>query len=123
MKDLRAADLTFALAFPDTYEVGMSNLGFRLLYHALNDRPGVACERVFLPWPDLEAMLRGAEAAALHARVARAGARLRRARRHAAVRALRTSVLALLDLAGIPLLTRERGAEDPVVARRRAVRL
>ena len=57
-KDLGAARLKFALAFPDTYEVGMSNLGFRLLYHALNDVPGIACERVFLPWPDLEASLR-----------------------------------------------------------------
>jgi hypothetical protein len=57
-KDLSAARLRFALAFPDTYEVGMSNLGFRLLYHALNDVPGIACERAFLPWPDLEGMLR-----------------------------------------------------------------
>src|SRR5512147_2694407 len=57
-KDLGAARLRFALAFPDTYEVGMSNLGFRLLYHLLNDRPELACERVFLPWPDMEGMLR-----------------------------------------------------------------
>src|SRR5690242_1187688 len=59
-KDLAQARVRFALAFPDTYEVGMSNLGFRLLYHALNDRDGVACERVFLPWPDMDAMLREA---------------------------------------------------------------
>src|SRR5512141_663740 len=58
VKDPRAVRLRFALAFPDTYEVGMSNLGFRLLYHALNDRDAVACARVFLPWPDMEAMLR-----------------------------------------------------------------
>ena len=57
-KDLAAAAVRFALAFPDTYEVGMSNLGFRLLYHALNERDGVACERVFLPWPDMEALLK-----------------------------------------------------------------
>ena len=61
-KDPAAVRLRFALAFPDTYEVGMSNLGFRLLYHALNDRPDVACERVFLPWPDMEAMLRAERA-------------------------------------------------------------
>ena len=57
-KDASRVRLRFALAFPDTYEVGMSNLGFRLLYHALNDRDDVACERVFLPWPDMDAMLR-----------------------------------------------------------------
>ena len=48
-KDLASAGVRFALAFPDTYEVGMSNLGFRLLYALLNDRPEIACERVFLP--------------------------------------------------------------------------
>src|SRR5512132_1834445 len=58
VKDLDQVRVRFALAFPDTYEVGMSNLGFRLLYHLLNDRPDVACERVFLPWPDMEGMLR-----------------------------------------------------------------
>ena len=43
-KDLTQAKVKFALAFPDVYEVGMSNLGFRLLYHTLNDRPDVAPE-------------------------------------------------------------------------------
>src|ERR1700682_5691728 len=57
-KDLAKARVTWALAFPDTYEVGMSNVGFRLLYHALNERPDVACERAFMPWPDMEAALK-----------------------------------------------------------------
>src|SRR5436853_7121822 len=57
-KDLAAARVKWALAFPDTYEVGMSNVGFRLLYHALNERPDVACERLFMPWPHLAAALR-----------------------------------------------------------------
>ena len=86
-KDLSHARVRFALAFPDTYEVGMSNLGFRLLYHLLNDRPDVACERVFLPWPDMEGMLRERGLAALHARVARARPRLRPPRGDAPVRA------------------------------------
>src|ERR1700674_1714494 len=57
-KDLTKVALKWALAFPDTYEVGMSNVGFRLLYHALNERPDAACERVFMPWPDMEAALK-----------------------------------------------------------------
>src|ERR1700730_975428 len=57
-KDLARAEVKWALAFPDTYEVGMSNVGFRLLYHALNERPDIACERAFMPWPDLEEALR-----------------------------------------------------------------
>jgi radical SAM family uncharacterized protein/radical SAM-linked protein len=114
-KDLSAAGLRFALAFPDTYEVGMSNLGFRLLYHLLNDRPEIACERVFLPWPDLEAMLR-AEGLPLFTLESRApvatfdvlGVTLQ-------FELAATSVLALLDLAGIPLLARDRDGGHPLV--------
>lgn len=114
-KDLSSVRLRFALAFPDTYEVGMSNLGFRLLYHALNDRPDVACERLFLPWPDMEAMLRrhGLPLFTLESRAPARdfdviGVTLQ-------FELCYTSVLALLDLARVPLLTRERGPDDPVV--------
>jgi len=48
------ADLRFVLAFPDVYEVGMSHLGLRILYHILNGVPGIAAERAFAPWPDME---------------------------------------------------------------------
>ena len=114
-KDLSTAGLRFALAFPDTYEVGMSNLGFRLLYHLLNDRPEIACERVFLPWPDLEGMLR-AERLPLFTLESRApvaafdvlGVTLQ-------FELAYTSVLAMLDLAGIPLLSRDRGDDHPLV--------
>ena len=52
------ADLRFALAFPDTYEVGMSHLGFQILYSILNEIPHVAAERCFAVWPDRERQLR-----------------------------------------------------------------
>ncbi len=114
-KDLRAARVTFALGFPDTYEVGMSNLGFRLLYHALNDRADVACERVFLPWPDLGTMLR-------EARLPLFTLESRAPVREFDVLGLTlqfelcyTSCLELLDLAGIPVLARERTAAHPLV--------
>ena len=51
-------DLRFALAFPDTYEVGMSHLGFQILYSILNELPHVAAERCFAVWPDRENQLR-----------------------------------------------------------------
>lgn len=114
-KDLGAARVRVALAFPDTYEVGMSNLGFRLLYHLLNDQPGLACERVFLPWPDLEAMLRerGLPLFSLESRAPVRdfdvlGVTLQ-------FELCYTSVLAVLDLSGIPLLARDRGDQDPIV--------
>lgn len=52
------ADLRFALAFPDVYEVGMSHLGLRILYQVLNRAEGIAAERVFAPWPDMEQQLK-----------------------------------------------------------------
>ena len=52
------ADVRFALAFPDTYEVGMSHLGFQILYSILNEIPHVAAERCFAVWPDRERQLR-----------------------------------------------------------------
>ncbi len=114
-KDLAAARSRFALAFPDTYEVGMSNLGFRLLYHLLNDQPGFACERVFLPWPDLEEMLRqrGLPLFTLESRAPVRGFDVLGVTLQFEL--CYTSVLSLLDQAGIPLLARERGDEDPLV--------
>ncbi len=114
-KDLAAARVRFALAFPDTYEVGMSNLGFRLLYHLLNDQPGLACERVFLPWPDLDALLReqGLPLFSLESRASvrdfdLLGITLQ-------FELCYTSALAVLDLSGIPLLAAERTELDPIV--------
>ena len=60
-KDKNNVDVRFAFCFPDTYEIGMSNLGMRILYGVMNNIPGVWCERVFAPWGDMEAELRQAE--------------------------------------------------------------
>ena len=57
-KDLGQVKTKVCLFFPDTYEVGMSHLGLRILYHILNSRSDTACERVFSPWTDYEARLR-----------------------------------------------------------------
>jgi radical SAM family uncharacterized protein/radical SAM-linked protein len=114
-KDPSAVRLRFALAFPDTYEVGMSNLGFRLLYHGLNDRPDVACERVFLPWPDMEAMLRE-HRHPLFTLESRSPVRdLDVLGITLQFELAYTSALALLDLSGIPLLAADRGPSDPLV--------
>lgn len=57
-KDLNKVAIKFALVFPDLYEVGMSHLGFKILYHLLNTKEDIACERVFAPDIDLEDLLR-----------------------------------------------------------------
>src|SRR6185369_9808544 len=53
-----APEVRFVLAFPDVYEVGMSHLGFQLLYNILNGPDWLAAERTYTPWPDREAQLR-----------------------------------------------------------------
>ena len=59
-KDKSEVDLRMALCFPDTYEIGMSNLGMRILYGVMNNIEGVWCERCFAPWGDMEQEMRNA---------------------------------------------------------------
>ena len=54
IKDHNKVEATIALALPDVYEVGMSNLGLKILYEVLNDRADLAAERVYAPWVDME---------------------------------------------------------------------
>lgn len=57
-KELTPDMIRFAFAFPDLYEVGMSHLGLKILYALLNEQKNIACERVFAPWTDMEALMR-----------------------------------------------------------------
>lgn len=110
-----AADLRFALAFPDVYEVGMSHLGLRILYHVLNEVPGIAAERVFAPWPDMEAQMRAAgsplatlETATPLAECDIIGFTLQYELSY-------TNILNMLRLGGIPLLASDRTERFPLV--------
>ena len=58
IKDPKDVDIRFAFCFPDVYEVGMSHLGTRILYHTINLREDTYCERTFAPWPDMEELMR-----------------------------------------------------------------
>ncbi len=58
IKDKRRVDVRFAFCFPDTYEVGMSHLGMKILYSLFNSREDIWCERVFAPWIDMEELMR-----------------------------------------------------------------
>lgn len=57
-KDKNAVNIRVAFCFPDTYEIGMSNMGMRILYGVMNELPDVWCERVFAPWGDMEEVMR-----------------------------------------------------------------
>ncbi|MDD2855272.1 MAG: TIGR03960 family B12-binding radical SAM protein, partial [Desulfuromonadaceae bacterium] len=109
------ADLRFALAFPDVYEVGMSHLGLRILYHILNDVSWIAAERVFAPWPDMEAEMAadGVQLATLETATPLAecdiiGFTLQYELSY-------TNVVNMLRLANIPMLARNRGGDAPLI--------
>ena len=115
VKDHRRVALTFALAFPDVYEIGMSHLGFRILYPMLNARDDVAAERVFCPWPDMGDGLRrrGLPLSTLEtgtplAEMDVVGFSLQ-------YEMTFTNVLEMLDLAGIPLRSADRGEDAPLI--------
>ena len=58
-KNPKDVDIRFAMCFPDVYEIGMSHLGIQILYDMFNKREDTYCERVYSPWPDLDKEMRG----------------------------------------------------------------
>ena len=114
-KPLDQADVRVLIAFPDAYEIGLSNLGIRIIHHVLNQRPDTAAELTFAPWPDAEAEMRRlriplfsldshAPAAAFDV----IGFSLQYELQY-------TNVLNMLELAGLPLHARERDESHPLV--------
>ncbi|MBE6563704.1 MAG: TIGR03960 family B12-binding radical SAM protein [Ruminococcaceae bacterium] len=115
VKDKAKVKARFAFCFPDTYEIGMSNLGVRILYTALNAHEDIWCERVYAPWTDMEAIMRekGLPLYALES-----GDELKAFDFVAFTLQYElcyTNVLNMLDLAGIPLLSKDRSESDPIV--------
>ena len=115
MKDPEKVKTRFAMCFPDVYEIGMSHLGIQILYDMFNSWDDVWCERVYSPWVDLDKIMR---------------------ERHIPLFALEsqdpvkdfdflgitiqyemcyTNILQIIYLSGIPLLSTDRGKDDPIV--------
>uniref|UniRef100_UPI00047C8619 TIGR03960 family B12-binding radical SAM protein n=1 Tax=Caldanaerobius polysaccharolyticus TaxID=44256 RepID=UPI00047C8619 len=114
-KDPSSVEVRFAFAFPDVYDIGMSHLGMKILYHMLNDIDDVYCERVFAPWVDMEAVMRreGIPLFALESgddisAFDFVGFTLQYELSY-------TNVINMLDLAGIPIISSERQEKDPFV--------
>lgn len=115
IKNADDVDLRFALAFPDLYEIGMSHPGFEILYHVLNREHWIAAERVYAPWIDLEKLLR-AEGQPLFSLETWTPLRAFDIVGFTLQYELQyTNILAMLDLAGIPLKAADRTDGDPLV--------
>ena len=114
-KDPEKQNIKVCLAFPDIYDIGQSYIGFYILYHILNKREHTLCERTFAPWPDMEAEIRregiplwSLESFLPVVRFDVVGFTLQYELHY-------PTVLNMLDLAGIPVLARERDETYPLI--------
>lgn len=114
-KDYADVDVSFALAFPDVYEVGMSHLGLKILYHILNQRADTAAERVYAPWVDMEEAMRADGIPLYTLESFRPVAEFDVVGFTLQYEMSYTNILNMLDLAGIPLLAAERAEHHPLV--------
>jgi radical SAM family uncharacterized protein len=115
VKDWDAADVRWALMYPDAYEVGQPNQGVQILYEILNERDGVLAERTYTVWPDLEALMREHGVPQFTVDGHRPVAAFDVLGVSFATELGYTNMLTALDLAGIPLAAAERMDEHPIV--------
>lgn len=114
-KDPASVDCRFAFCFPDTYEVGMSFLGMKVLYEILNARQDIWCERAFMPWVDMIEQMRklqlplfALESKSPLSQFDIVGFTLQYELSY-------TNILGMLDLAGIPFFAKDRGLDQPLI--------
>ncbi len=116
VKDKNSVDLRYAFCFPDSYEIGMSHIGMKLLYSLVNEREDTWCERVFAPWHDMEKVMRennqplfALESGDPLSEFDLIGFTLQYELSY-------TNVLNMLDLAGIPIRSADRLELTPIIA-------
>lgn len=115
VKDWDKVDCTFALALPDVYEVGMSNLGLAILYEILNRETDIAAERVYAPWTDMEAEMRARNIPLFSLETKHELSQFDFFGFSLQYEMIYSNVLNMLDLAGIPLWSKERGEDMPFI--------
>ena len=103
------------LAFPDVYDIGMSHLAFKILYGILNDDPRTLAERCYAPWVDVEAELRKRNLPLVSLESKRPLKDFDVVGFSLQFELTYTNILTMLDLGGIPLRSRDRGEDDPLV--------
>jgi len=115
VKDWEKTPLKFAFCFPDTYEIGMSHLGIKILYGLINREEWSLCERVFMPWTDMMAEMKKENVPLFSIETRHAlkdfdvvGFTLQYEMSY-------TNILAMLEMGGVPIEGKDRGEDDPIV--------
>ncbi|MDM0499458.1 TIGR03960 family B12-binding radical SAM protein [Clostridium perfringens] len=115
IKDPKEVDIRFGFCFPDVYEVGMSHLGSRILYHVLNQRKDTYCERVYAPWPDMKKLMRENNIPLYALETKDPINEFNFLAFTLQYEMSYTNILNMLNMGGIPLRASERTEKDPLV--------
>jgi radical SAM family uncharacterized protein len=115
VKDWTTCRVRWALAFPDVYEIGMSNFGLAILYDLLNRQPDVLAERVYAPWTDMEQAIRAATLPLFSLENRRPLGEFDVIGFTLPYEQLYTNLLNMLDMSGLPVLAAERDERHPLV--------
>ncbi len=115
MKDPKSVDVRFAMCFPDVYEIAMSHLGIKILYHILNERDDTYCERVFAPWVDMEEEMRARDIKLFGLETGDAITNFDFVGFTLQYELSYSNIINMLDLADIPLLSKDRTIDNPFV--------
>ena len=115
IKDPKEVDIRFAFCFPDVYEVGMSHLGTRILYHTINNRKDTYCERVFAPWPDMEKEMRDNNVALYTLETKDSLDKFDILGFTLQYEMSYTNILNMLDMSNITIRASERGEDEPII--------
>lgn len=114
-KNLDEVDIRFAMCFPDVYEIGMSHLGIQILYDMFNQMNGVYCERVYSPWHDSDKIMREKHIPLFTLETQEPVKNMDFLGITIQYEMCYTNILQILDLSNIPLYSRERTEDDPIV--------
>jgi len=115
-KEVNTNTINFALCFPDVYEVGMSHLGIKILYNILNKQPDVYCQRCFAPWTDMEQIMRGHKIPLFSLETQSPLSTFDILGFSLQYELSYTNVLNMLELADIPLYSKDRDVHPLVIA-------
>lgn len=115
IKKEQDVDLRVCLAFPDTYEVGMSHIGIQILYHIINQNPSIWAERAYQPFPDMEELLRSSGRSLYALESKRPLNEFDVLGFSLQYELCMNGILTMLDLGNIPLLAKDRNDSHPIV--------
>ena len=115
VKDHEKMLSSYAFCFPDTYEVGMSHLGMRILYHVINNREKTVCERVFAPWIDMEEQMRSHRIPLFSLETKKPVSEFDIVGFTLQYEMSYTNVLNMMDLSNIPIRREDRNETHPII--------